>query len=105
MKSSLLGDFQALITTPPTVRLLPIFDPASPGTTGGGNGTYQICYFVPVYVVYADGHGKANMDIAVVPATGSPITDPTAVVSGVTPMGTSTTPPQYVVPVAAKLTR
>jgi hypothetical protein len=103
MKSSLLGDFQALITTPPTMRLLPLFDPSSAGTTGGGNGTYQICYFVPVYVVYAQGHGKANMDIAVVPAPGNPVLDPTAMVSGVVPMGTSPTP-QYLVPVAAKLT-
>jgi Flp pilus assembly protein TadG len=105
MKSSLLSDFQSLITDPPTPRLLPLFDPNSPGTTGGGNGTYQITYFVPVYVVYADGHGKANMDIAIMPATGGPVTDPTAVISNVTPMGTSTTPPQYVVPVAAKLTK
>jgi hypothetical protein len=105
MKSSLLGDFQADITTPPMVRLLPIFDPNSPGTTGGGNGTYQIDYFVPVYIVYAQGHGKANMDIAVIPAAGSPIVDPTAVIGNPTPMGTSSTPPQYLVPVTAKLTQ
>jgi Flp pilus assembly protein TadG len=105
MKSSLLGDFQTLITTPPSVRLLPLFDPNSSGTTGGGNGTYQIDYFVPVILVYADGHGKANMDIAVIPAPGNPITDPTVVMSNVTPMGTSTTPPQYVAPVAGKLTQ
>jgi hypothetical protein len=35
---------------------------------------------VPVYVVYAQGYGKANMDIAVIPAPGGPIFDPTAVV-------------------------
>jgi Flp pilus assembly protein TadG len=105
MKSDLLGDFQALITDPPTPRVLPLYDPASPGTTGGGNGTYQITYFVPVYVVYAQGHGKANMDIAVIPAAVGPIFDPTAVVSNVTPMGASTTPPQYMVPVAAKITQ
>ena len=103
MKSSLLSDFQSLITTPPTVRILPLFDPNAAGTTTGGNGTYQIMYFVPVEIVYADGHGS-NMDIAVLPVMGSPITDPTAVVGNVTPLGTSSTPPQYVVPVAAKLT-
>jgi Flp pilus assembly protein TadG len=105
MTSSLLRDFQALITTPPTVRLLPLFDPNSAGTTGGGNGTYQITYFVPVYVVYADATGKPNMDIAVVPAAGSPVTDPTAVFGNLSPMGTSTIPAQYIVPVAAKLTQ
>lgn len=105
MKSVLLGDFQALITTPPTPRLLPLYDPNSPGTTSGGNGTYQITQFVPVYVVYAEGHGKANMDIAIIPAPGSPIFDPTAVVGTVTRMGTSTNLPQYLVPVAAKLTQ
>jgi Flp pilus assembly protein TadG len=105
MKSDLLTDFQALITTPPTPRLLPLFDPNSSGTTGGGNGTYQITYIVPVYVVYAQGHGKANMDIAIVPAPGAPVFDPTAVVGNVQPMGTSTTPPQYVVPMPAKLTQ
>jgi Flp pilus assembly protein TadG len=103
MKSSLLGDFQAIITSPPTMKLLPLFDPNSPGTSGGGNGTYQICYFVPVYLVYADGHGKANMDIAVVPAPGNPLTDPTVVIGKVQPLGTSSTP-QYVVPVPGKLT-
>lgn len=105
MKSDLLSDFQALITTPPTPRLLPLFDPNSSGTKGGGNGTYQIVYFVPVYVAYADGHGKANMDIAVSSASRPVTFDATAVVSNVTPMGTSTTSPEYVVPVAAKLTR
>jgi hypothetical protein len=105
MKSDLLRDFQALITDPPTPRLLPLYDPNSPGTTGGGNGTYQITYFVPVYVVYAQGNGKTNMDIAVIPAACGPTFDPTAVVSNVTPMGTSTTPPQYMVPVAAKITQ
>jgi hypothetical protein len=104
MKSDLLGDFQALITSPPTPRLLPLYDPNSSGTTGGGNGTYQIVYFVPVYIVYAEGHGKANMDIAVIPAPGSASFDPTAVVN-VSPMGTSSNPPQYVVPVAPKLTQ
>jgi hypothetical protein len=105
MKSSLLSDFQALITTPPTVRLLPLFDPNFSGTTGGGNGTYQITYFVPVYIVYAEGHGKANMDIAVVPAPGVPITDPTAVISNIVPMGTSSTPAQYLVTVGVKLSK
>jgi Flp pilus assembly protein TadG len=105
MKSDLLTDFQALITTPPTPRLLPLFDPNSSGTTGGGNGTYQIVYFVPVYLVHADDHGKANMDIAVIPAPGGVSFDPTAVVGNVTPLGTSTTPPQYVVPVPGKLTQ
>jgi Flp pilus assembly protein TadG len=105
MKSDLLSDFQALVTNPPTLRMLPLFDPNALGTTGGGNGTYQICYFVPVYVVYADGHGKANMDIAVVPATGHPITDVTAVVGNVSPLGTSGVPPQYTVPVPAKVTQ
>jgi Flp pilus assembly protein TadG len=105
MKSSLLSDFQSLVTNPPTPRMLPLFDPNSAGTTGGGNGTYQIVYFVPVYLVYAQGTGKANMDIAVIPAPGTPLFDPTAVVGSVTPMGTSTTPPQFVVPVAAKLTQ
>jgi hypothetical protein len=104
LKSTEISDFQALVTTPPTLRLLPLFDPTSSSTTGTGNGTYQITYFVPVYVVYAQGAGS-NMDIAIVPANGSPITDPTVVVSNVTPMGTSTTAQQYVVPVAAKLTQ
>ncbi len=104
MKSDLLTDFQACITTPPTTRLLPLFDPDAAGTTGGGNGTYQITYIVPVQIVYADGHGKANMDIAVVPALGSPIYDPTAVIT-TAPLGSSSTPPQYVVSVAAKLTQ
>jgi hypothetical protein len=105
MKSDLLGDFQAIITTPPTARLLPLFDPNSSGTTGGGNGTYQITYFVPVYVVYAQGHGKANMDIAVIPAPGGAAFDVTAVVGNVAPLGTSTTPAQYLVPVPGKLTQ
>jgi Flp pilus assembly protein TadG len=105
MKSDLLSDFQSLVTTPPTPHLLPVFDPNNAGTTGGGNGTYQITYFVPVYVVYAEGNGKANMDIAVVPAPGPVTFDPTAVVGSVVPMGTSTTPPQYRVSVSAKLTK
>jgi Flp pilus assembly protein TadG len=105
MKSDLLSDFQAIITTPPTPRLLPLFDPNSSGTTGGGNGTYQITYFVPVYMVYAQGHGKANMDIAIIPAPGGASFDPTAVVGNLTPLGTSTTPPQYVIPVPGKLTQ
>jgi Flp pilus assembly protein TadG len=105
MKSSLLSDFQSLITNPPTPRLLPLFDPNSAGTTGGGNGTYQITYFVPVYLVYAQGTGQTNMDIAVMPAPGSPLFDPTVVLGNVSPMGTSTIPPQYVVPVPPKLTQ
>jgi hypothetical protein len=105
MKSDLLSDFQALITTPPTPRLLPLFDPSSNGTTGGGNGTYQVMYFVPVYVVYAQGHGKANMDIAVMPAPGSATFDPTAMVSNPAPLGTSTAPPQFVIQVPGKLTQ
>jgi Flp pilus assembly protein TadG len=103
MKSDLLTDFQALITTPQTMRLLPLFDPNSTGTTGGGNGTYQIVAFVPVYVVYAQGHGKANMDIAVVPAGGSVVTDPTAVVTNQAPLSSSSTPAQYLVPVSGRL--
>jgi hypothetical protein len=112
LKSSLVGDFQALIVIEnfqalaegePVVRYLPLFDPNSSNTTGGGNGTYQIVYFVPVVVVYAQGNGKVNMDIAVTAGLGDPITDPTVVVSNVTPMGTSSIPPQYVVPVTAKL--
>ena len=105
MKSDLLGDFQALITDPPTPRLLPLFDPNSSGTTGGGNGAYQITYLVPVYVVYALGDGKANMDIAVIPAPGGAVFDPTAVVGNVSAIGTATVPPQYLVPVSAKLTQ
>jgi Flp pilus assembly protein TadG len=105
MKSSLLGDFQSLITTPPKTYLLPLFDPSSSGTTGGGNGTYQICYFVPVQVVYAQGHGKANMDIAVVPAAGQAVTDPTAIVGNLMPMGSSSSAAQYMVPVPPKLTQ
>jgi Flp pilus assembly protein TadG len=104
MKSSLLSDFQALVTSPPTLRILPLFDPNSSNTTGGGNGTYAIVRFVPVYLVYADGHGKANMDIAVVPAY-TTITDPTAVISSVAPAGASTTPAPFQVPVPAKLTQ
>jgi hypothetical protein len=99
---ALIPNFQALVTTSPSVHLLPLFDPNSSGTTGGGNGTYQICYFVPVYVVYAQGHG-GNMDIAVVPAPGNPLTDPTIVFSNVAPQGTSSIPAQYAVPVPAKL--
>jgi hypothetical protein len=75
------------------------------GTTGGSNGTYQICYFVPVQVVYAQGHGKANMDIAVIPAAGQLVTDPTAIVGNLSPMGSSTTAAQYMVPVPPKLTQ
>jgi Flp pilus assembly protein TadG len=104
LKSTEITDFQALITTPPTLRLLPLYDPTSSSTTGTGNGTYQITYFVPVYVAYAQNTGS-NMDIAIIPANGSPITDPTIVVSNVAPMGSSTTSQQYVVPVAAKLTQ
>ena len=105
VKSDVLHDFQALVTDPPTLRLLPLFDPDSPGTTSGGTGTYQIVYFVPVYVVYAEGHGRTNMDIAVVPAAGSPIYDPTLVISGTTRMGTSTTSSRFLVPTPAKLTQ
>jgi Flp pilus assembly protein TadG len=106
MKSDLLGDFQALVTTPPTPRLLPLYDPQSSGTTSGGNGTYQIVHFVPVYVVYAEGHGKANMDIAVIPAPGSVSFDPTAVVGGSAPLGTSSTTSQYyMVPTNAQITQ
>jgi len=112
LKDSLLDDFQALIlienfqalaTSEPSVRYLPLFDPNATGTTTGGNGTYQIVYFVPVIVVYAQGNGQANMDIAVTTALGDPITDPTVVVSNVVPMDTSTIPSQFLVPVAAKL--
>jgi hypothetical protein len=102
---SLVVSFQSLVTDSPGVHLLPLYDPNSPGTTTGGNGTYQICYFVPIYVVYAQGRGKANMDIAVVPASGSPITDPTIVLSSVAPLGTSSIPPQFLTPVPAKLTQ
>jgi hypothetical protein len=104
MKSSLLGDFSAVITSPPNMRLMPVYDPNSSGTTGGGNGTYQICYLVPVYVVDAVGHG-GNMDIAVVPASGNPLTDPTIVFSNVAPLGSSSVPAQFVVPMPAKLTQ
>jgi Flp pilus assembly protein TadG len=104
MKSSLLNDFSDVITTPPTMRLMPLYDPNSSGTTSGGNGTYQICYLVPVYVVDAQGHGD-NMDIAVVPASGNPLTDPTIVFSNVAPLGSSSVPAQFVVPVPAKLTQ
>jgi len=105
VKSDVLHDFQALVTDPPTLRLLPLFDPDSLGTTSGGNGTYEIVYLVPVYVVYAEGHGRTNMDIAVVPAAGSPIYDPTLVISGTTRMGTSTTSSRFLVPTPAKLTQ
>jgi hypothetical protein len=107
MKSSLLPDFQSLITSPPTTRLLPLFDPNSPNTTPGGNGTYGITYFVAVNVVYAQGNGKANMDVAIVPA--SPyvaLTDPTTtanIAQNQVPAGESTVPPQYQVAVAPKL--
>jgi Flp pilus assembly protein TadG len=104
MKSSLLGDFQAVVSSS-AVRLLPLYDPSAAGTTGGGNGTYQVVYFVPVYMVYAQGNGKANMDIAVSKVPANPITDPTAVITNVAPMGTSSTHRQYVVPVAAKLSK
>jgi Flp pilus assembly protein TadG len=103
MKSTLISDFQADVTAG-GVRLLPLFDPTAPGTLGGGNGTYQITYFVPVVLSYANGSGN-NLDIAVTAVTGSPITDPTAVVSNIGPMGTTSTPAQYTVAVAAKLTK
>jgi hypothetical protein len=103
MKSSLLSDFQAIISSQ-NVHLLPLYDPTSPGTVGGGNGTYEIVHFVPIHVVFADGSGKANMDIAVTSA-GAPITDPTAYISSVTPLGTSTTAAPYRVMVAARLSQ
>lgn len=103
MKSTLVSDFQTLITTPATVKLLPIYDPNSAGTTGGGNGTYDIRYIVPVYVVYADGHGS-NMDIAVIRA-GNPITDSNMMYSNVSPMGTSSVNAAYRTAIAAKLTQ
>jgi hypothetical protein len=106
MKSQMITDFQALITTPPIPRLMALYDPSSSGTTGGGNGTYQICYFVPVYVIYAQNTGKSKMDIAVVPAPGDASFDPTVGYGNVTPMGSSTTiPSQYLVSVPAKLTK
>ncbi len=114
LKDSLLNDFQALIvlenfqalvTDVPSVRYLPLFDPNSAGTTTGGNGTYQIVHFVPVTVVYAQGNGQANMDIAITAGLGDPVTDPSVVVSNVVPMGTSTVPPQYTVPVTGKITQ
>src|SRR5581483_9765539 len=52
LKSSLLGDFQTVVSSA-KVRLLALYDPNSGGTTGGGNGTYQIAYVVQVYLVYA----------------------------------------------------
>jgi Flp pilus assembly protein TadG len=104
LKSSELQSFQALITAPPTLRLLPIFDMYSPGTTNGGNGTYEIIAFVPVYVVYAQGQGQTNMDIAVVPAPGV-VTDPTAIITGILPLSSSSTSIQYLVPVAGKLSQ
>jgi Flp pilus assembly protein TadG len=103
LKSSLLSDFQAIISTQ-NVHLLPLYDPISPGTVGGGNGTYEIVHFVPIHLVYATGNGQTNMDIAVTSA-GVPITDPTAYISGITPLGTSSTPPQYRVLVAARLSQ
>jgi Flp pilus assembly protein TadG len=105
MKSSLLSDWQALITNPPIPRLLPLFDPNSPGTTGSGNGTYQICYFVPVYVIYAQGNGLVAQDIAVIPAPGYPVTDPTVVMKNVAPLGSSTVPAQYEVPIGGKIVK
>jgi Flp pilus assembly protein TadG len=114
LKDSLLTDFQALIvienfqalvTDVPSVRYLPLFNPNSDGTTTGGNGTYQITYFVPVIVVFAQGNGQANMDIAVTAGLGDPVTDPSVVVSNVVPMGTSPVPPQFTVPVTGKITQ
>jgi hypothetical protein len=104
LNSSNLSDFQALISTPSTLRLLPLFDSNSPGTTGGDNGTYEITAFVPVYVVYAQGQGQNDLDIAVVPAPGV-VTDPTALITNISPLTSSTSPPQYLVPVAGKLTQ
>jgi hypothetical protein len=103
LKSSQLYDFQQLITSPPTPHLLPLYDPTSAGTTTSGNGTYQVTCFVPVYVVYAQGTGS-GMDIAVVPAAGLPTFDPTAVVSNILPMGSSSGT-QYAVQQTAKLTQ
>ncbi len=102
MKSTDISDFNTLVNG--NVYLMPLFDPTAAGTTTSGNGTYQVTYFVPVNVVYSNGTGN-NMDIAVLPALGSPITDPTAVFSNVTPLGTSTSSPQFVAPMAAKITQ
>jgi hypothetical protein len=104
LKSSELNNFQALITTPPTMRLLSIFDAYSPGTSNGGNGTYQIIAFVPVYVVYAQGTGQGNMDIAVVPAP-SAVTDPTVSYTNVVPLTSTTNPSPYVVPILGKISQ
>ncbi len=101
LKSTLLSDFQTLVNG--NVYLVPLYNPTAAGTTSGGNGTYQVTYFAPVKVVYAEGHGE-NMDIAIIPALGSPITDPTVVFSNVTPLGTSTSP-QFVAPTAGKITQ
>lgn len=104
MKSTLISDFQTLVTTPATVKLLPVYDPNSAGTTGGGNGTYDIRYIVPVYVVYAQGHGS-NMDIAVIPA-GNPILDSNLSFNNSSPLGSNTSVnAAYRTAISAKLTQ
>jgi hypothetical protein len=82
MKSDLQSDFSAVQQTG-RINFLPLFDPNSSGTGGNGsNATYQIVAFVPVYIVYADGRGKANMDVAVsLPQAPYILTDPSVTVS------------------------
>ncbi len=102
LKSTEISDFQADVNG--QVYLLPLYDPTSSGTTTGGNGTYQITHFVPVTIVYAHYTGS-KMDIAVLPAPGTPLSDPTAFFSNTTPLGTSTTSQLYVTSMAAKITQ
>ena len=55
--------------------------------------------------IYYSSPDNVTRQLWKIPAAGGPIVDPTIVVSNVTPTGTSTTPPQYMVPVTAKITQ